>query len=382
MGFLNGRVSFSRYRVNGPNPLPLSPELIDRIVAHSIGKHGLAETKDGVSFGWTGGDHLLDIQIDLEKNILEDCIHLAIRIDADKIPSSLLKAYTEIELKALAAANPMGRPTKAQRAEAKELALAKAEQEAADGRFLKMRQYPVLWDARAQVLYVGSSSQSVLDRVVSLFQATFEGALEPMTAGTLAANEGIGQVTDEEAPSLLRLGGSGASTAWSESGGSNLDYLGNEFLVWLWHTLQTEGDVLTLEDSSEISVMLAKTLVLDCPRGETGRDQLSDAGPTRLPEAFRALQAGKLPRRTGLILDRQGMTYELTLQAETFAVSGASLPKIEDVAGREASLARIESLRHMVETLDLLYKLFLTRRSDSGWPAEIGRIRRWLEIAA
>lgn len=203
-----------------------------------------------------------------------------------------------------------------------------------------------------------------------------------MTAGTLAANEGIGQVTDEEAPSLLRLGGSGALTAWSESGGSNLDYLGNEFLVWLWHTLQTEGDVLTLEDSSEISVMLAKTLVLDCPRGETGRDQLSDAGPTRLPEAFRALQAGKLPRRTGLILDRQGMTYELTLQAETFAVSGASLPKIEDVAGREASLARIESLRHMVETLDLLYKLFLTRRSDSGWPAEIGRIRRWLEIAA
>ena len=45
----------------------------------------------------------------------------------------------------------------------------------------------------------------------------------------------------------------------------------------------------------------------------------------RLPEAFRALQAGKLPRKAGMVLVRQGAQYELTLQAESLAVSGAGI---------------------------------------------------------
>ncbi len=128
--------------------------------------------------------------------------------------------------------------------------------------------------------------------------------------------------------------------------------------------------------------MLAKTLTLDCPRGETGRDQLTDDAPIRLPEAFRALQAGKLPRKAGMVLVRQGAQYELTLQAETLAVSGAGLPKPE---GRpsplEARIARLESLRHLTETLDLLFAAYLEKRTSSDWTDELGRIRRWLQAA-
>ncbi len=75
-----------------------------------------------------------------------------------------------------------------------------------------------------------------------------------------------------------------------------------------------------------------------------------------MPEAFRALQSGKLPRKAGLILVRHGAQYELTLQAETLAVSGLALPKIEEARGHELQCARVDSLRHLVETLDLLYE--------------------------
>ena len=70
--------------------------------------------------------------------------------------------------------------------------------------------------------------------------------------------------------------------------------------------------------------MLARTLTLECPRGQTGKETIPSDGPTRLPEARRAIQAGKLPRKAGLILVRHDNQYELTLQAETLAVSGAS----------------------------------------------------------
>ena len=174
-----------------------------------------------------------------------------------------------------------------------------------------------------------------------------------------------------------------STVAWAENAPNMLDPLGNEFLVWLWHTLQNDSDTIGLADGSEVAVMLAKTLTLDCPRGETGRDNLTDDSPTRLPEAFKALQSGKLPRKAGLILVRHGAQYELTVQAETLAVSGAALPKPDDqgLSSAEIRLARIDSLRHLTETLDLLFDAYRRRRAGSGWSKEVKRIVHWLTAA-
>jgi hypothetical protein len=226
-----------------------------------------------------------------------------------------------------------------------------------------------------------------------LFRETFDRELEPITAGSialalsadpegdaglLAASFEGGRFTTSDDPSSPV-----SVLAWSGEDQTGLDYLGNEFLVWIWHSLQSSGGTIGLSDGSEVSVILAKTLTLDCPRGETGRDQLADDVPTRLPEALRALQAGKLPRRAGMILVRQGAQYELTLQAESFAVSGAALPKPEErsLSSSEFRIARLESLRHLSETLDLLFAAFLDRRASKLWPEELGRIRDWLHAA-
>jgi hypothetical protein len=393
MGFWNGRVTFTRYRVTGVSPLPFGEELLERIGQHLIGVHGTSAPADGIASGWAGGDHVLDLSIDVAKSVVDDAIHLAMRIDTDKIPSTLLRAYTQIEIDALAQGNPSGIATKAQRQQAKEIALKRAESEAADGRFRRLKHHPVLWDGRSNTLYAGTTSTSVLERLQVLFRETFDRELEPITAGSiaqslstdptgdaglLAASFENGRFTTSADPA------SPASVlAWSGDDQTGLDYLGNEFLVWIWHSLQSAGGTIGLSDGSEASVILAKTLTLDCPRGETGRDQLADDVPTRLPEALRALQAGKLPRRSGMILVRQGAQYELTLQAESFAVSGAALPKPEEgpLSPSEFRIARLESLRHLTETLDLLFAAYLDRRTSNFWHEELGRIRGWLQAA-
>jgi hypothetical protein len=393
MGFLSGRVTFTRYRVGGASPLPFGDDILELARQHVIGRHGSAETTDGISTGWAGGDHVLDLTIDQGKNSLNDALHMAIRIDADKIPGSLLRAYTQMEIDARAQLNPSGIATKAQKEEAKEAAKARAAAEAADGRFRRHNHYPILWDGQAQTLYAGTTSSSVLERLQILFRETFDRTLEPVTAGTLARSLTLDGSDDRGAESAIltmspialaaRSAEEIPSVAWAGDDPTSLDYLGNEFLVWIWHALQNDGETLKLADGSEATVMLAKTLTLDCPRGETGRDQLTDDAPTRLPEAFRALQAGKLPRKAGMVLVRHGAQYELTLQAETLAVSGAALPKPEDegLSKHDQRMARIDSLRHLSESLDLLFQAYLLRRTGAGWNDELGRIRRWLQAA-
>ena len=345
MGFVNGRVTFSRYRVGGESPV-FGEETLEQVGLHAIGKHGAAESNDGVSVGWAGGDHVLDVTFDAEKNILDNALHLALRVDTDKIPGDLLRAYTKIETDARAHLNPSGYPTKAQRTEAKEAARIRAEAESADGRFRRRKHYPLLWDGRSNTLYAGTASASILDRLLPLFRETFDRTLETVSSGSLAAFQaearGFGGSIDGLIPTLPMLGDATPSAhAWSSADGV-LDFVGNEFLLWLWHSLQADGDTIPLSDGSEVTVMLAKSLILDCPRGETGRDSLVDIGPTRLPEAFRALQAGKLPRKAGLIVVRHGAQYEFTLQAESLAVSALALPKIEGARGIELAIARVE----------------------------------------
>ncbi len=393
MGFWNGRVTFTRYRVGGPSPLPFGEEVLELARKHLIGHHGAVEPTDGTSTGWSGGDHVLDLSFDIGKNIVGDALHLAIRVDTDKVPGALLRAYTQIETEARACLNPSGIATKAQKQEAKEAARLRASAEAADGRFRRLNHFPILWDGLTNTLYAGSTSTNVLERLQGLFRETFDRELAPIRAGTLARGFVAGDTQNPEIPQellgvvpLTLVAGDGRQTtsvAWSGDDPTSLDHLGNEFLVWIWHTLQNEGDSISLADGSDVTVMLAKTLTLDCPLGQTGRDHLTDESPTRLPEALRALQAGKLPRKAGMVLVRHGAQYELTLQAETLSVSGLSLPKPDEggLSPYESRLARLESLRHLTGTLDRLFEAFLSRRIASGWNEEVTRIRRWLQAA-
>jgi hypothetical protein len=392
MSFWNGRVSFTRYRVGGERPLPFGEDFLDRARNRLICATGAGAPIDGVVTGWSGGDHLLDLNLDPAKNIVDDAFHLAIRIDADKLPGALLRAYTQIEIEARAQANPSGRATKAERQEAKQAARQRLEAEAADGRFRRLTHFPVLWDGQTNTLYAGSTSTTVLDRVQILFRETFDRRLEPITAGSLArplAGSDLDHpefsVANLERGHLTLAGGTALETpriAWAEGNAASLDFLGNEFLVWVWHTLQNDGDTIRLSDGSDVTVMLSKTLTLDCPRGETGRDHLTDESPARLPEALRALQAGKLPRKAGMILARQGSEYELTIQAETLAVSGSSLPKPDgSPPSSDTRIARVQSVRHLARTIDLLFQAYLIKRSSSTWSDELSRIQQWLKAA-
>lgn len=380
MPFLSGRLTCWRFRVKGRAPRTLGPDQLERLHANRMGTQKQVSA-DGVQVGWIALDHILDTRFEQAKNVINDGLHFGLRVDSLAIPSDLLRAYAQVELEGLAAANPSGHASSRQKRDAKQIARERLEREAQDGRFTRRKAFPLLWDTLSGELLVGTTAMSAVDRLHTLFQQTFDLKFEPFGAGrqAFAHAEASGQtrVVDDARPSVFVKGGPG-ELAWLTDE-ANRDFLGNEFLLWLWFFLEAQGDAVALSDGSTAEVTLTRTLSLECPRGQTGKESISSDGPTRLPEAKRAIQAGKLPRKVGLMLVRHDQPYELTLQAETLAITGAKLPSAEGDEERARQENRVGQIRHLLESMDLLYQAFLQRRLAEDWSKELARMKKWLE---
>lgn len=382
MGFFTGRTTFLRFQVDGPNPRIFTDEHLARLEEMQAGRQKIASA-DGIDIGWAAGEHVLDVDFNPLKNIVNDMLAFDLRIDVEKLPSDLLKAYTAVELKAISAQNASGQPSARQKREAKESARDRLATEAKDGRFHRRKCVPVVWDTLSNEVLFGATSLTHVDRLVSLFQQTFGFGLEPITAGKrafqLAELNKRSRTVDDSSPSAFIPGVSAEDVAWIADDSSR-DFLGNEFLLWLWFTEETISDTVKLADESEVTFMLARTLTLECPRGETGHETITHEGPTRLPEAKRAVQSGKLPRKAGLTIVRHSEQFEFALHAETLGVGSARMwPPPDDVTSERAKLEeRARQIRSLIETLDLLYDAFGRERFGKTWLDTLGKMQKWL----
>ena len=378
MGFLSGAVTFLRFRVGGQVSPSFGQEHLDKLADRAAGRQRIAAA-DGVEVGWTAGGHVLDTDFTLDKNVVNDSLHFDLCVESDKLPADKLKAYYEIELAALAKNNPSGFASARQKREAKEIARERLEEEAKDGRYRKRKCTPVMWDAKTNEVLFGATSLTQVDRLCSLFEQTFGVGLSGRKACEVADLGGWSQEMDDLQPSAFVPGTTPADVCWIADESSR-DWLGNEFMLWLWYYLDVNSDTLTLADGSEATVMIARSLTLECPRGQTGADAFAHEGPARLPEARRAIQSGKLPRKCGLTVVRHNEQYEFTLHAETLAVGACKLPPPpEDVTDARAKLdARVDAVRSLVETLDGLYSCFLSRRLGREWADELRGMQGWL----
>lgn len=385
MGFLSGSLTFECYRIGNSETKQFDQEHIKTLETFAIGQIETSQPDQPVA-GFLAGDHLFDLNFDLEKNVIGDALHCAMRIDTNQIPAAIRKAWLRMELIALTADNPGGRPTKTQRQEAKDAVAARCEDEAKDGKYRRMNQFPILWDARDRVLYFGGTSPTAAEQCCDLCCQAFEFELGRLTPGRRAqewaAETKRRKALDEAAPAALRPGDTRTDIVWWNGEAGNFDYLGNEFLLWLWWRWETQSDTITLPDESEVTGMFARTLSLQCPRDESGKETITSDSPVQLPEAALALRSGKLPRKAGLILCRQGEQYELTLQAETFAISGARIC-VENAGQADEEQGtydgRLDSIRSLHETVDLLFRAFLEQRIGKNWSGELEKIRHWLK---
>jgi len=384
MAFDSGAVSFRRFVVIGK-----SPSMIEQAQLDVLSENALRPTEAGVpeevEYGWNGGRHILDREFSFDTNVYADALHIGMRIDTNRVPPEVKQAYLAVEEQAVAAGNPSGFISKGQKRDVRDVVRRKMDDDLRSGQYRRSKLFAVLWDLPSATLYA-AVNQAAEEKLRELFERTFGLELAPVSAGTLAARllepRGRRRDIEDARPTRFVFGPEGEQQSpdypWTSKLAETKGYLGNEFMLWLWHEADRhDGYVKIGED--EIAVMFDRSLDLDCAYGATGKTSLKSTGPTKMPEAAEALRTGKLPRKCGLTIESGGAQYTFSLAAESLAVSGLKLPDVPEAeTPRVLFEERIGQLREFGRLLDRIYDQFLQQRAGAGWEGVTLGIRKWI----
>ena len=384
MGFDSGSISFRRFAVVGEFSDQVTEVVLERIAEHALepGEFGVEE----VEYGWNGGRHIFDGEFSFENNVYADCLFFALRIDTNKVPGVVKKAYTLMEQAAVAKGNPSGFISKSQKGEAKDTVNQKIEEDLKSGKFRRSKLLPLLWDLPNQTVYCSAAGQN-FEKLAEIFERTFKCELQPLSAGSLGqrllVENGKRRDYEDLKPTRFAQGPEGESQhpeyPWVAKGPEPKNFLGNEFLLWLWHHADAKDGEVKTKEAGEVAILFDRSLDLDCTYGATGKDSLRGTGPTRMPEAKDALRTGKVPRKAFLTIHARGNQYDFNFNPEQFSLGSAKLPEVEEAeTPRVLFEERIALLRDLSKTLDAMYEAFLGVRASSGWESQTGAMRKWI----
>ncbi len=384
MSFTSGSITCKRFFVGGQAIKSVDEALLERLATGAIGADGI-RTADQTELGWVTGEHILDTAFDFGKNAVADGLHFALRIDTNKPPSDLVRSYQKQNEQTMREASGREFLTKAQRAEAREQALARADAEARAGTFKRMRQVPVFWDLPRNEVYLGATSSAVAESFYLLFRQCFDRSLTAATSGELAARwsarMGETRAFDACQPAHFINPPEGIEIEAEDAPGGqerSKDFLGTEWLTWLWYAAHVESSEIE-GPHGPITVLFDKVLQMECAFRMTGSIGILAESPTRLPEAAVALAGGKRPVRVGLQLAIHGDVFGLGIRGDVMHITGARVPPPQEANNdRLVFEDRIEKLRDLIEAIDGLYSAFLKRRFSNKWPTILNAMRNWI----
>ena len=401
---------------------------------------GLGSAAEGQAAGWVGPEHVLDADFSLAHVLHGPFLCFGYRVDRRKVPGDLLAAHVALELAAWQKDNDGKRVPKKERARIKTDAKKRLLEETP----ATSKATPCWWDLSEGRLYVGSASKATEEGVRGLLDRTFadDGKSLAPVVGTrsrvpkiladhvvdvLRVAFGLPEVDARlrETKPLRLFGG--------EAVAESPDFLGREFLTWLWFRGETCSavDVLKIAARSahgsrahrlavqsvggEVTVFVNDSLSFVSSDKKDTTVSVSHGAPTVRPEATAALRAGLTLRKAKLTIARGPNLWSFTLDGETFDVSGLKTSRpmkvteergeknlfeegaadstdgddVETAAvakkaqreaeGEDAKSDRLGEAADLRETIDALFATFLeTRLSPVAWPEVERAMRRWV----
>lgn len=162
-------------------------------------------------------------------------------------------------------------------------------------------------------------------------------------------------------------------------------FLGNEFLTWLWFSIENEVDLLKGTDSDPVIVKIGNRIVLENILTDDSTETITikgdDAG---LEEGITALGKGALVTELNISLRTGDSEWKFNLKGESLNFTSFKTPETSAAEKKEelegAILEKIYLCESAIEKMDLIYKQFIRLRISSDWREKtIPSIKRWIK---
>ncbi|MBU0483911.1 MAG: hypothetical protein KKB30_05290 [Proteobacteria bacterium] len=166
-------------------------------------------------------------------------------------------------------------------------------------------------------------------------------------------------------------------------------FLGQEFMTWLWYKSEERGGTIELPESGDIMLVFEKHMLLESGEGESHEKIICQGLQAELKEARTGLAMGKKIEQARIVMGLGEYEWRFSLRASMLDFRNMKLPKTMDSAdegdGPEAMegrlLDKIGLYEMAVRTVDNLFRMFVKIRTSGQWPAELQKIRGWINQA-
>jgi len=164
-------------------------------------------------------------------------------------------------------------------------------------------------------------------------------------------------------------------------------FLGNEFLTWLWYTLENRSEQLVEIDADLSTLEIGNRMVLENRRSE-GLETITikgdDAG---LEEGLLALKKGALVTEMNFIYRSGDNTWQFNLKGESLNISSFKTPETavtqtkEDIEG--AVLEKIFLYEKVILFIEGAFRHFVRLRISDDWEKKmISQMKQWINKAS
>jgi hypothetical protein len=161
-------------------------------------------------------------------------------------------------------------------------------------------------------------------------------------------------------------------------------FLGDEFLTWLWFTIENDPEIFQSVDPDCTEVDIGNRIVLE-NRKTKSIERISikgdDAG---LEEGRVALRKGALVAEMALVFKTAEHRWDFLFKGENFSIANLRVPGPNSPQGSEETEAfvsqRYDYIEKILKFIENTYKIFIRERLSPRWEGKrVPAIRKWIK---